>query len=177
MKLITRGPGFDLKFIVDGFSLNDLSDGSTIVDIGGSTGSTALELARAFPDKNFTFVVQDLPETIASIPSTQANELGKSFMPNDFFTPQPVAGADVYLVRWTLHDWSNACCLDIIRALIPALKKGARVLVMEIVLPTPGSMENEAERKVRAMDLVMFQIENAEEREQKGWRGLFERTD
>jgi hypothetical protein len=26
-----------------------------------------------------------------------------SFMPYDFFTPQPVCGADVYFFRWIFH--------------------------------------------------------------------------
>ena len=178
MKLITTGPGFDLRFIAHGFGWSDLPAGSTIVDVGGSTGSTALELARTFPSKAFKFVVQDLGETIASVSestNTEAAEMGVTFMPHDFFTPQPIS-ANVYLLRWILHNWPEAYCLRIIRALIPSLKNGARVLVMEIVMPAPGSIDNEPERKMRAMDLIMLQIGNAGEKDVEGWKGLFERA-
>jgi hypothetical protein len=55
-------------------------------------------------------------------------------MAHDFFTPQTVV-ADVYLLRWILHNWSDKYCMRILRALIPALKPGARVVVNEDVRP------------------------------------------
>ena len=61
-----------------------------------------------------------------------------SFMPYDFFTPQPVRDADVYLFRWIFHSWSDEYGVRILRSQIPALKKGARILINEWCLPEPG---------------------------------------
>ena len=59
-----------------------------------------------------------------------------TFLEHDFFKPQPVQ-ADVYFLRHILIDWPDAKGIEIIRALIPALKDGARVLLSEAVMPEP----------------------------------------
>jgi hypothetical protein len=66
------------------------------------------------------------------------NESRISFMPHDFFNTQPVT-ADVYLLRWILHNWSDKYCVRMLRALIPALKPGAKIVVNEDVRPAFGS--------------------------------------
>lgn len=53
-------------------------------------------------------------------------------MVHDFFTPQPVA-ADAYFFRMIFHDWSNKNCVRILRALVPVLRKGAKVLINDTV--------------------------------------------
>lgn len=52
-----------------------------------------------------------------------------SFQAHDFFQPQKVE-ADVYFLRWILHNWSNKYGALILRALIPALRNGSRVVIM-----------------------------------------------
>lgn len=83
----------------------------------------------AFPA--LSVVIQDLPEVIAQ---ASPSETHISFMTHDFFTPQPVV-ADVYLFRWILHNWSDKYCVRILRALVPALKPGARIVINEHVMP------------------------------------------
>ena len=68
-------------------------------------------------------------------------------MEHDFFEEQPVKGADVYLLRWVLHDWSDSYAVRILRALIPALNKGARVILNETVLP-PDEMVSIGTRRL-----------------------------
>jgi hypothetical protein len=60
------------------------------------------------------------------------------FMQHDFFTPQPIKGADVYLLRWILHNWTDDKSVEILKNLIPALKKGSKVLINDGCLPEPG---------------------------------------
>ena len=43
-----------------------------------------------------------------------------------FFLEQPVKSADVYLIRWILHDWPNTYAFKILRALVPALNEAWR---------------------------------------------------
>jgi hypothetical protein len=70
-------------------------------------------------------------------------------MAHDFFTPQPVKHADVYLYRWIFHNWVDDKCIEILRNAIPALKPGARILINDGCLPRPGSVRWNEERVMR----------------------------
>ena len=49
-------------------------------------------------------------------------------MAHDFFTPQTVL-ADVYIYRFIFHNYSDEKAVDILKAAIPALKPGSRILI------------------------------------------------
>ena len=59
------------------------------------------------------------------------------FQAHDLFAPQ-TATADVVYLRWILHDWSDKYCVMILRALIPSLKPGSRLLIQDTLMPEPG---------------------------------------
>lgn len=63
-------------------------------------------------------------------------------MAHDFFTEQPVKGADVFLLRCILHDWSDKYAIKILRALVPALKPDVRIIVNEAVVPEPAAFSH-----------------------------------
>lgn len=71
------------------------------------------------------------------------------FMEHDFFTPQPVKGADAYFFRLIFHDWPDQECVEILRNLVPALKNGASILICDIVLPEPNTVPNRLEKEAR----------------------------
>ncbi|KAL1604756.1 hypothetical protein SLS60_004296 [Paraconiothyrium brasiliense] len=118
---------------------------------------------------------QELPEVVANAKPEEG--LNVEFMTHDFFNEQPVKHGDVYYLRWTLYNWLDTYYVRILRALIPALKKGARMLVMDFVMPPPGVLPNGLDRKLRAMDLTMLEIANAKERDPEEWKGLFGEAD
>ncbi|OKL62776.1 hypothetical protein UA08_01854 [Talaromyces atroroseus] len=177
MSFFTTGDGYSLRHLADGYpwaSILSSSDGKgTVVDLGGSHGDAAFAIARSYP--NLSLIVQELPQVVAN--STEEEGLNVKFMVHDFFEEQPVQGADAYLFRWTLHNWPDKYCVKALRALVPALKTGARVLVMDFVMPPPGVLPNDLERKLRAMDLTMLEIGNARERDAEGWTSLFNQAD
>ena len=78
-------------------------------------------------------------------------------MEHDFMTEQPVKGADVYLIRWVLHNWSDKYCLRILRNLIPALKNGARIVIQDNCLPEPNTLSYTEEAKLRYVVLIHSQ--------------------
>lgn len=136
MRFFTKSESWDLKHLLSGYDWAALDrPGAIIVDVGGGQGSVARVLAGATRD--LKIIVQDLPGTADKGRELLPVELkGRvEFVPHDFFTEQTVRSADVYFFRWILHNWSDKYCLRMLRALIPALKKGARVLVYEFVLP------------------------------------------
>jgi hypothetical protein len=135
MQMAESGDGLQPKYCVDAIDWNGVQ---TLVDVGGAGGSVCFEIAKKAP--SVKCIVQDLPFIIAMAhpPPDVASHL--EYMPHDFFTPQPVKGADIYFMRWVLHDWSDKYALRILRNLIPALKKGAKIILNESVLPEPGML-------------------------------------
>jgi hypothetical protein len=119
-----------------------------VVDIGGSSGMDAFLLAKAFP--NLRFVVQDLPEAIAGAEASIPEELhGRvSFMSYSFFTPQPCT-ADIYMIKMCFHNWPDHYCVKILRNQIPALRSGARFVIIDGLLPKRGATSFLAERSAR----------------------------
>ena len=53
---------------------------------------------------------------------------------HDFFEPQPVQGATVYMARYILHNWSDAYCLKMLKRLREAAGPGTKLVVMEQIM-------------------------------------------
>lgn len=183
MKNVRSSEAVALKHLVAGYSWKNVADGGLVVDVGGSTGTAATALAKEFSHINF--VVQDLPanadsgrKAAAALPSDIASRL--SFQGHDFTNPQPVKGADVYLLRMILHDWPDNEAAKIIKNLVDAMDKSkpnSRLLIMDTVLPKSGSVPVSVERIVRVRDLTMMQAFNSKERDLEDWNGLLAAAD
>lgn len=136
MRYFTRGEGWDLKHLRAGYDWDAIdSPGGVVVDVGGGQGAFSQFLAAS--TRHLRFIVQDSAAVANSGEAALPEDLKEriDFMPHDFFTEQPIKGADVYFMRWILHNWSNKYCLQILRNLVPALKKGSRVVLYEFLLP------------------------------------------
>ncbi len=177
MASLTGGEGYEVSYLLDNYDWASINARSgTVVDIGGSHGFVCIDLARRFP--NLNFVVQDLPKTIASAPALDGDlAVRVRFQVHDFHARQPVRGADVYLYRWIMHNHSDKYAVNMLRQLIPALKKGARVVINDHCLPEPGRETLWDEKIIRTMDLVMLSLLNAREREEGEFRQLFRVAD
>lgn len=148
MSLFSKGPGYSPKWLLENYPWDSLR-ASTIVDVGGSLGEYGIAIAQKYPQ--IKVIVQDLPDVVGRAQSSTSAELtdGITFMAHNFFTEQPIKGADVYLMRWILHDWSDAYAIRILRALIPALKKEAKIVLHEYIVPEPGETLNLQDRTLR----------------------------
>ncbi|KAK7187979.1 hypothetical protein DPSP01_003136 [Paraphaeosphaeria sporulosa] len=150
--------------------------GTTVVDVGGAQGHVSVHLARRFPGLNF--VVQDIPEVIDGAEGKVPEELGSrvSLVPHDMFSPQPARNADVYLLRYVLHDWPDKYCIRVIENIVPVLKKGGKIVLQEHVLAEHGSLGLLAEMQVRSMDAIMMSLFNSRERTVADWEDVFARA-
>lgn len=116
-----------------------LPPNATVVDVGGSRGHFARDLVEMNP--SFRVIVQDLPRVVEGLASEFGGGGGGgegdnvSYQAHDFFDAQPIVGADVYFLRHVMHNHPDAECVAILRALLPALREGGRVLVSEYVVP------------------------------------------
>ncbi|KAI1801108.1 S-adenosyl-L-methionine-dependent methyltransferase [Daldinia bambusicola] len=176
MRAFTEGTGFGLSHVVENFSWGDVKNG-TVVDVGGSQGFASFAIARQFP--LVSCIVQDLEPVISAAEKEVPAELvGRvEFMTHDFFTEQPIAGADVYFFRWIFHNWSDKYSIEILRKHIPALKKGAKIVINDNLLPQPGVLSRWQEDRLRSMDLTMTEIQNSYERDADDWARLFKSSD
>lgn len=189
--------GSRAEYLLEAFDWKSLGD-ATVVDVslhlldtndpyrtdseqvGGSSGSTATMLATAYPA--LKLVVEDLPGPVNNARS-RVLDLSEDvrnrikIVEYDFFTPQPVKGADVYLLRTILHDWPDADAIRILHGIIEAMRPASRLLIMDMVLPKPGSGSRTFEAALRQKDLTMIQTFNAKEREVDEWRALLTKAD
>lgn len=172
MRFFLDKPDMRPEFAVEGYAW-DLHAEGTVVDVGGSHGVIAFKLAERYPA--IKIIVQDRPEVVARAPKHEKEQI--EFQAHDFFMAQPVKEADVYFFRYIFHSWSDKYCIAILRALIPALKLGSRVLVMEHIVPEPGILSPFQERPIRHFDMAMKQTFNSKERSENDWKNLLRKVD
>ena len=143
-------PGFSPHYLVEAFPWGSDSQ-FTVVDVGGGLG----HVSRALVDHNpiVKCVVEDSPGVIVQgeegLPVDLRGRI--TFQKHDFFQEQPVKGADVYLLRLVLHDWSDKYAKIIIKALIPALKPGAKIVINDRVIPGYREVPYLVEREARCV--------------------------
>ncbi|OKL59534.1 hypothetical protein UA08_04988 [Talaromyces atroroseus] len=142
MRWMSRGGRFSNDHLIRGYDWAQFDhEGGLMVDVGGGHGTVSVALANF--TSNMRFIVQDLPTTASqgadSLPVDLKNRV--SFMPHDFFAPQPVVGADVYFFRYILHNWSDKYAERILKGLVPSLKDGARIVCYEFL---PGNSSTTA---------------------------------
>ncbi|KAI0440639.1 sterigmatocystin 8-O-methyltransferase [Xylaria telfairii] len=155
---------------------------ATVVDVGGSAGHDAVLLARKYPD--LKLIVQDMPMVKpvfeADCPADVRDRV--SFVEHDIYQPQSTQ-ADIYMMKLILHDYSESEAVNLLKALIPSLRPGNRVLVIEYI----GKVdEGDAKKEplplsVRQMgtstDLRMMAMFNTSERPAESYRTIFRAAD
>ncbi|KAI0390141.1 O-methyltransferase-domain-containing protein [Xylariaceae sp. FL0594] len=179
--------GARVEYLLEGFDWASLREGAQVVDVGGGSGNASLAVARIY--KTLRFVVQDQATPIENARKRKAEaaageEEGEreawkriELLEHDFFERQPVRGADVYLLRMIIHDWADEQAVQILQQLARALKPDSRILIMDMVIPAPGSTTILGEAALREKDLCMRQVFNAKERETGDWQDLIGKVD
>ncbi len=112
----------------------------SIVDVGGGQGRLLRTILDAHPQIERA-VLFDQPQVLVEAQPVIAGseENGRlELVGGDFFTDVP-AGADVYLMKMILHDWTDDECVKILQNCRRAMNPGGRVLAAEIVLDPTSS--------------------------------------
>ncbi|KAK8049263.1 O-methyltransferase-like protein [Apiospora phragmitis] len=165
-----------LHGVVDGYPWANLGD-ATVVDMGGNMGYVSVAIAEVFP--KLKFVVQDTKgmrsaEPLARVPQSLRDRVELTI--HDFFDVQPIV-AKAYLFRHVFHSFPDKYSIKILQSLVPALRKGARIIINNGMLPEPGTLSYVDERSIRTLDVVMLTVTNSRERELNDWRKLFRDAD
>ncbi|KAF0720191.1 Aste57867_490 [Aphanomyces stellatus] len=119
--------------ILDAYG-SSFDDARVIVDVGGSLGNVlAYALTKAPLAHGILF---DLPAVIdtARAKLDAAVVERTTFVGGDFF--EHVPSGDLYLLKFILHDWHDDKCDVILANVVKAASKGAKVLAIEMVLPS-----------------------------------------
>ncbi|PQE06851.1 Sterigmatocystin 8-O-methyltransferase protein [Rutstroemia sp. NJR-2017a WRK4] len=175
MTFFHAGGKWERAGLIEFYDWNSATEG-VVVELGGSQGAMCVDLARHFP--KMKCISQDLPDVVADVEVPKDLTDRVEILAHDFFTPQPVRDADVYLFRWIFHDWSDKYSVLILQNLIPALKHGARIVIGEVCLPGPkGNVSHVLERRMRGSDFTMKSCLNGSERSAKEWEQLFASSD
>ncbi|KAK4942802.1 hypothetical protein LTR10_017562 [Elasticomyces elasticus] len=177
MRMMSEGEGYDIKHLVNGFDWKALGEG-LVVDVGGSFGHCSYSIADTAP--KLSFVVQDLEKVIRTAKTERINDRHGErvkFEAHDFFEPQPIRNADVYLLRFICHDYSDKYAAKILANIVSAMGPKSKILIVDGVLPPPGTLTKAEERKLRILDMNMLISFNGGERDVEGWMSLFKRAD
>ncbi|KAF4566171.1 ich1-like protein [Pleurotus pulmonarius] len=135
--------------ILHGFDWASLPPGSTIVDVGGGIGSTSMLLANEFASRReggidlvLKFVIQDRPVVVKMGEKAWRDQRPElldcgtaRFQVHDFFSPQPIKNAAIFLLRAVLHDWPDKFARRILLELRKAATAATRLIIADFVLP------------------------------------------
>ncbi|XP_028806079.1 isoflavone 7-O-methyltransferase-like [Neltuma alba] len=152
----------DLKSVLEGFS--------SVVDVGGGTGTTAKIICEAFPKLKCT--VLDLPEIVAGL----SGDTNLSFVSGDMLKSIP--HADAILIKWVLHDWGDDDCIKILKNAKEAIcgkDKGGKVIIIDTVLNEKQDEHSLMETKLLYNIILMAEF-NAKERTEGEWKQLFQKA-
>ena len=146
----------------------DFSGVKTMMDVGGGNGSLALAILEKHPEMRGK--VFDLPyiEPQAKLGIHAAGAaLRCGFESGDFFQAVP-KGADLHVLKFILHDWTDEECVRILRSCRASLESGGKLLVVEMLVP-----EEIRPDFVMLMDLNMLVMTGGRERTAKEFEALF----
>lgn len=194
MRVMTQSRGMALRHILEGWKegWSALAEREAVlVDVGGSSGHVSAGIARRFP--GIKVLVQDRAEVVERArqevsPGLDSEGIKLAFQGHDFFSAQPErplgfegeGRGDVYFLRQILHDWDDERSLRILQHLAAALEVAGpegRLIVMDTVLPEPGTVSRSEEALLRVRDLTMQQAHNTHERSRAEWEELFKKAD
>ncbi|KAF9588151.1 hypothetical protein IFM89_007840 [Coptis chinensis] len=140
---------------------------SSLVDVGGGTGSCAKAISEAFPHLRCT--VLDLPHVVSHMQGSENVE----FVGGDMF--EYIPSADIILLKWIMHDWTDEECVEILKRCkeaIPSANNSGKVIIIDIVVDV-NKGKNEAIESQLCSDILMMVLVSGKERTETEWEKLF----
>ncbi|KAI5661772.1 hypothetical protein M9H77_21095 [Catharanthus roseus] len=161
-QLISKLLVTEYKFLFEGLT--------SLVDIGGGTGTIAKAIAKSFPKLKCT--VFDLPHVVANLESKENLE----FVGGDMF--ERIPNANAILLKIVLHNWNDEDCMKILKKCKEAIlgkEKSGKVIIIDIVMDSKKEDYESLQAQI-SMDLQMMVLLDAKERREKEWAILFQKS-
>ena len=146
----------------------DFSRFKTIADIGGGYGFFLSSILSVNPSSDG--ILFDMPHVIEDAKLfLKKNEMEKRIktFSGSFFETIP-EGADAYVMKHIIHDWSDAESNKILKNIHKVMKSSARLIVIEPVIPNPNVADFS-----KFLDLEMLVVTTGKERTREEFEQLF----
>lgn len=157
--------------IREAVSLIDVACNGSVIDVGGANGAFVGELLQERQD--LTGTVLDLPDAMPGIAyeAHRRKLSGRlSGTAGDFFVSVPAA--DVYLLKFVLHDWDDRSCITILTNIRRGMKPGARLFIIEMAFSDQATSISSA-----LMDVAMLFSLHGRERDMYEYEKLLHAAD
>jgi len=150
----------------------DFSNYPVIADIGGGEG--LLLSSILFKHKNSRGILFDLPEGLTNA-ETILGKFGVAdrvqVIQGSFFTTAP-AGADVYLLKNVIHNWSVEESVNILKNIRNVLPPHRKILILEMIL---DEKNHASFGKLIDIQMMVF-MEEGKERTRKEFESLLQQA-
>jgi len=135
----------------------DFSHCEHVVDVGGGDGMFLAKILEAHPSIRGTLF--DQPHVVArAAQSAEAFEGRYRAVGGNFFDSVP-QGGDVYLLKWILHDWSDAASIAILKSCRRSMNPAGKIVIGEYIIDPKSTAPDAA-----FMDLMMMVMNGGRER-------------
>nr|GMC64143.1 trans-resveratrol di-O-methyltransferase-like [Ipomoea batatas] len=144
---------------------------TTLVDVGGGTGTIAKFILEAFPRLKCT--VFDLPHVVAH----QSQSQNLRFLGGNMFHSIP--SADAIMFKHVMHNWNDESCVKILKKCREAISNNekdgvkGKVIIIDMVLGAEKENEADATEVKLMFDVLMMILLTGRERTEKEWERLF----
>jgi hypothetical protein len=164
---MSAGSSISLPSIIKSY---DFSQFEKIVDVGGGHGALLKGILSANP--TVRGVLADLPAVVAGASTVRTGEIANrcEICAVNFFEAVP-EGADAYLMKSIIHDWSDEESLRILNNCRRAMGPHGKLLLIERVLRSPNQPD-----PARFMDLNMLALLTGKERTEADFKALLRRA-
>jgi SAM-dependent methyltransferase len=161
------------KAVVAGY---DFSGVRRVVDIGGSHGHLLQAILQANP--NVSGVLFDRPAVVERA-GQRLSETGLAgrveLVAGDFFESLP-EGGDFYVLSRILMDYDDERAVRLLRNCHRAMRPGARVLIVQLLMPEQSGGARESLFEAAVSDLNMLVLTGGRERTECEYRALLGRA-
>lgn len=133
-----------------------------IVDVAGNKGYELISFAAAYPEFEGTMILEDLPLTFTQMNEEEQSKIkaaGIKLQEYDFFTPQPIKGANIYFIRDVLHDWPDTEAVQLLSRIAGAMEPSRSRLLIEDHVVDDENIHHTAAAKDILMLLTLNGIE------------------
>ncbi|CAI2193475.1 4312_t:CDS:2, partial [Funneliformis geosporum] len=168
-KIIGNGPFIDYDW--------GLNENSTVVDVGGGNGGSIIKLLSQY--KKTKGIILDLPIVIEHTRKVWSENIHKElsdrveFYPGNFFVDPPPK-ADVYYLKWILHNWSDTSAIKILKNLRSAISPSdppTKLVLLEILMDEPIR-----DYFLTQMDLAMLCVVLGKERTTQEFKKILKKS-
>lgn len=138
----------------------DFSPFDSVTDVGGGKGHLLRAIFDSVP--GVRGILFDQPHVVAAVPASDRMQV----VGGDFFRGG-IPSSNAYILMQVIHDWNDEQARQILQSVRRAAEPGARLLLIESVLP-----ETSQAHPANGLDILMLVFVGGKERTRKEYAAL-----